>query len=74
MAALTRIYTVRQNSTPDAPARLVRASHPTHALRHVADGAYTVEVASQEELVALVKAGQPVEDLRADQSNPLPEA
>ena len=37
--------------------RLVRATHPAHALRHVADGAYLVTIASQDELVDMVEAG-----------------
>ncbi len=55
MAAPTRIYIVR-NATADIDAetgkslhRLVRASHPSHALRHVAADSFEVKVASQDD-------------------------
>lgn len=69
MAALTRVYLVRSKGATDAtPGRLVRASHPAHALRHVADGEYRVEVASQDDLIALLQSGTPVETIAAEQA------
>lgn len=65
MATMTRIYTV-QRRTGGAP-RLVRATHPAHALRHVADGEYTVAVASQDDIVAAYESGTKVESLAAEQ-------
>lgn len=62
MAAPTRIYLVERKlangeRAPLPERRLVRATHPAHALRHVADGAYLVTIASQDELVDMVEAG-----------------
>lgn len=67
MPAPTRIYLVKPRGDTTSPGRLVRATHPAHALRHVADGAYSVEVAGQEDLLALVQAGQQVESIKAEQ-------
>ena len=73
MAAPTRIYIVR-NATADIDAetgkslhRLVRASHPSHALRHVAADAFTVKVASQDDLVAAFERGTKVETIASEQ-------
>jgi len=63
MAALTRIYTVSDGKTD----RLVRASHPSHALMHVARGAYSVHVSTQEDLETLLPAGVKVEDIKQEQ-------
>jgi len=57
-----RIYTVRDEDAPDALPRLVRATHPTHARRHVLRRPLVVEIASQEDLVAAISAGVKVED------------
>ena len=65
MASPTRIYTVRRREGGEA--RLVRATHPVHALRHVADGEYAVTVASQDDIVAAFEAGAKVETLTAEQ-------
>lgn len=72
MAAQTRVYLVQPRRADGQPSditerRLVRATHPAHALRHVADGAYSVEVASQDDLIALLDAGIRPEDIRAEQ-------
>lgn len=71
MATATRIYVVapRQHdaSKGPVPQRLVRATHPAHALRHVADGEYEVAVASQVEIVAGLTAGAKVEDIKHEQ-------
>jgi hypothetical protein len=67
MAASTRIYVVRSRLVDmDAETglpthRLVRAPNAAQALRHVASSTLDVEVASQEELVLLVRSGVPVE-------------
>lgn len=73
MAAPTRIYIVR-NATADIDAetgkslhRLVRASHPSHALRHVAADSFEVKVASQDDLVAAFERGTKVETIAAEQ-------
>jgi hypothetical protein len=66
MSAPTRIYVVTPK-TGDTPPRLVRATHPTHAIRHVADAAYSVAVASQDDLVAAFERGIKVEALRHEQ-------
>lgn len=63
MAAATRIYLVTLGGTD----RLVRATHPSHALMHVARDLAQVRVAGQEELVARVGAGIRVEDIKAEQ-------
>lgn len=72
MATKTRIYMVEPKTADGTPApldvcRIVRASHPAHALKHVADGAYTVKVADQEELVAMLDAGRRPEDIGQEQ-------
>ena len=71
MATATRIYIVspRQHdlAAGPVPRRLVRAVHPANALRHVADGVYSVTVASQEDLVAAITAGARVEDVKPEQ-------
>lgn len=76
MAAQTRIYVVAPNR-PDceqAPVKrlLIRATHPAHALRHVASSEYGVAVASQDDLIALLGDGVQVEDLQHEQQE-LPE-
>jgi hypothetical protein len=61
----TRIYLVTDKST-NKP-RLVRAGHPAPALRHVADAAFTVRVASQDDLLKAIEAGVKVESIAAEQ-------
>jgi hypothetical protein len=63
MAAPTRIYTVSDGSTD----RLVRATHPSHALMHVARGVYAVRVATQEDLATLLPEGVKVEEIGQEQ-------
>lgn len=65
MAAQTRIYTVRRRD--GGKPRLVRATHPAHALRHVADGEYVVAVASQDDIVDAFESGTKVESITAEQ-------
>jgi len=64
MATTTRIYTVSDGNTE----RLVRTTHPSHALMHVATAAYTVRVATQEDLETLLPAGVKVEQAKAGES------
>ena len=53
-----RIYYV---TAEDGEARLVRASSPASAIRHVARDRYRCRVAAQETIVEMVSAGDPVE-------------
>lgn len=53
-----RIYCVSDGNTD----RLVRAHHPSAAIKHVADGLITARVATQDDLVTLMEAGWAVED------------
>lgn len=66
MATQTRIYKVAPAGDGGA-ARLVRATHPSHALRHVAADAFTVKVASQDDLVTAFENGTKVESITAEQ-------
>ena len=63
MAAQTRVYivTVGEND------RLVRASHPSHALMHVAKDIASVKVASQDDLIECFGDGIKVETIKAEQ-------
>jgi hypothetical protein len=65
MASPTRIYTVCDNSS--GTSRLVRATHPSHALMHVARGAYSVRVSTQEDLADMLPTGTAVEDIKQEQ-------
>lgn len=71
MATNTRIYIVTPKviteQTAPAAARLVRASHPSHALHHVASNTMNVTVASQNDLVAALAKGIKVEDIKPEQ-------
>jgi hypothetical protein len=59
----TRIYA----GTIGDKTRLVRASHPSQVISHIAKDTIKVEVASQEQLVALVASGVQVEQPAAKQ-------
>lgn len=59
----TRIYIV----TDGAISRLVRATHPSHALMHVVRDNYTVRVASQDDLETQISKGVKVEKITAEQ-------
>lgn len=70
MAAQTRIYVVAPAAVVEGEKpkrRLIRATHPAHALRHVASSEYGVAVASQDDLIALLGDGVQVEDLQHEQ-------
>ena len=60
--ATQRIYIVE---TPNGDIRLVRASLRQQALSHVANSTFTVQVASQDDLVDAVIKGVPVENYKA---------
>ena len=62
MATQQRIYLV---GTPDGKTRLIKAALRQQALSHVANTMLTVRVASQDDLVAEVQKGTPVEQYRA---------
>ncbi len=62
----TRIYTVTDKTTKKP--RLVRAGHPSTALRHVAAEAFDVIVATQDDLVAGFEAGVQIETIKAEQT------
>ena len=59
MSTTTRIYIITQAEKW----RLVRASHPSQALMHVAKDLLTVRVASQDDIVAALTLGVKVEDV-----------
>ena len=62
-----RIYHVDVLSDPAFPVqRLVRASSPAQAVRHVAGKMISADVATQEEIVDLVTKGVKVEDARPE--------
>ena len=60
-----RIYVVHPKA--GGQPRLVRAAHPSNALRHVAQAEYTVKVATQDDIVDLVGKGAKVESIDAEQ-------
>lgn len=62
-----RIYAVRDNR-PEGRTRLVRATHPAHAVKHVAESAFSVAIASQDDLVKLLGMGVEVENLKQEQA------
>lgn len=68
--AATRIYIVSPKVVEEGEPverRLVRASHPSHALRHVAADQLQVAVASQDDLVELTASGVVVETIAGEQ-------
>ena len=66
MAVQTRIYKVSHEAGGEG-ARLVRATHPSHALRHIAADVFTVAVASQDDLVDMLAKGVAVETIKGEQ-------
>ena len=61
----THIYLVADKAT-NKP-RLVRASHPSVAVRHVAADAFDVRVATHDDLLSAFEAGVTVEKLAGEQ-------
>ena len=69
--ATTRVYVVVPKVSEDGkpvPRRLVRATHPSNALRHVAADQLQVAVASQEDLISCLRAGVVVESIAHEQT------
>lgn len=64
MATQSRIYAVADKA---GKVRLVEASHPSHALRHVASDTFTVKVPTQRELVDLMKKQTTIEIVKPEQ-------
>ena len=60
MTAPTRIYAVTNRETGFE--HLIRATNQAQAVRHAARNQFTVDVATQDQLVELVAAGVKVED------------
>ena len=54
-----RVYLVMVQGQPS---RLVRATHPLNAVRHVTERLLSVKLPTQNELIALVQAGARVEE------------
>lgn len=65
-----RIYLITP-ATAGAKPRLVRATHPSTALRFVADAAYTVTIPDSEQLLECFEAGIRPEDLPGSEQQPL---
>lgn len=65
MASITRIYTVTNKAT--GARRLVDASHPSTAIRHVAASAFDVEVASAKDVATYMSSGIKVETVGEEQ-------
>ena len=61
MATASRIYIVSK----DGASRLVRATHPSSALMHVARD-YACRVATQDDLVACIADGTKVENAKEE--------
>ena len=67
--AKSRIYQVDILRAPTA-VRLVRASSQAQAIRHVAEGLITADIAGQEALVKLLGNGVKVEDAGEETAAP----
>jgi hypothetical protein len=61
----TRIYRIADKATQKP--RLVRASHPSVAVRHVAADSFDVRVATQDDLLNAFEAGITVEKIAGEQ-------
>ena len=58
---ITRIYQIRNKT--DGTHRLVRASNPSQALRHVASSMFEVNAATANAVATLLVAGIPLEEV-----------
>lgn len=65
MPAPTRLYIVTDKE--GGAERLVDASHPSHAVKHVADQRFAVRVASGHDVARMVAAGVKVEATKPEQ-------
>jgi len=63
MAATTRVYLAEVGDKK----RLVRATHPSPVSAHIARDMVKVRVATQDDLLACVKAGIEVETIKGEQ-------
>lgn len=61
---MSRIYIVHDTRANPSAQRLVRAANRAQALRHVAQDAFSVDIAGQNALVHLLSNGVQVEDAR----------
>lgn len=66
----TRHYKINPINGNAAKPRLVVASNPAQALRHVAQDSFAVSVATTADVVALMKAGVQEETAGAEPQNP----
>lgn len=62
-----RVYVVADNGDKSTKPRLVRATHPANALRHVAAALFATRVASVDDVLALRDKGVKVESIHAEQ-------
>lgn len=67
--AAERIYCVKGRADANGvrEERLVRSSHPSTSLMHVARDTYEVAVATQNDLERLLGAGAKVENIKSEQ-------
>lgn len=68
--AETRIYRIKNKA--DGKVRLVEATHPSNALRHVAQASFEVSVAKPADVVYAYEHGAKVEQVKPEQLS-LPE-
>lgn len=68
MKTASRYYVVENKATNER--RLVRATHPNHAIRHVAQNVFSVHVPTQDELIELAKIGAEQEVACNNNENP----
>lgn len=66
MATQPRVYSVTEKA--GGKVRLIEASHPSHALRHVASDTFVVKVPTQRELIDLMKKQVPIEIVKPEQA------
>lgn len=68
MATADRVYIVESKDADDKSLpRMVRATHPANALRHVAAALFATRVASVDDVLALRDKGVKVESIHAEQ-------
>lgn len=66
MTTPTRPYVIRDKQDTSAQPRLVRATNPAQALRHVTRDRFTVEPASASEVLDLIEDGIKAETAGAE--------
>ena len=65
----TKIYKVNFTDGSAAP-RLVRAQNKAQAIRHAVRDSYRADLATQDDLVSLVRGGIAIEEAKADPAEP----